>query len=324
MLFYNHLEEIVFGRHEVIEADELFIISGYIGPNPVIRLAELPFATTVVYGMYGVDGIRVNLHNNLLSIQNNQPGIRILYSNSAVHSKCYIWKFHNRIAHALIGSANFSANGLGTPNKEVLAETTVDTFQPLEEYLNLILNNSISCLDGIATVRPAHIQRLPQRTTPYCTMTLFDPETGEVPGTSGLNWGQNPRNHTNPNDAYIPIRSTHIDTYPELFPPKNLNINHENGLGRVRRQNEAIDIIWDDGTIMMGLLEGTYHRNGTVYPKQIGSFPSKRILGEYIRRRINVASGSRVYLQDLVRYGRTHIDISLQSEGVYFFDFSVH
>ena len=325
MLFYENLEEIIFGRHEVFQSDELIIISGYLGPNPVLRLGTLPFRSTVIFGMYGIERVQRRLHNSLVSIKNANQNLTILYSNMPVHSKCYIWKNQNRIVHALIGSANFSSSGLHTPYKEVLAETTIDTFAPLNTYVNLILRNSIDCVDGvIAEGRQDRqpIQAAAQRINDFCKMTLLDPRTQEVQNTNGLNWGQNPDNHTNLNDANIPIRTEHIRLYPELFPPKR-NIPAGAPIIRGTGRNDAIDIIWDDGTNMEGLLEGTQPVDETSYPKQISSFPEKNLLGSYIRQRIGVPDGGRVTRRDLERYGRTDIDVSLQAEGVYFFNFSV-
>ncbi|MCC5912695.1 MAG: hypothetical protein JJT76_19945 [Clostridiaceae bacterium] len=51
MLFYDNLEEIIFHRHEMFDADEMVVLSGYLGPQPVGRLRELPFKTSVIYGM---------------------------------------------------------------------------------------------------------------------------------------------------------------------------------------------------------------------------------------------------------------------------------
>lgn len=49
------------------------------------------------------------------------------------------------MVHALVGSANFSTNGLITPYKEVLAETTYDTFDALNQYAKMILDKAITC-----------------------------------------------------------------------------------------------------------------------------------------------------------------------------------
>lgn len=317
MLYTQDLEELIFHRHQLHETDELIVLSGYLGPRPVARLEELPFNSTVIYGMYGSEGIKPSLHGSLLNIQGEVDNLNIFYSNLPVHSKCYVWRRRGDIIHALIGSANFSVNGLTTPFREVLAETTFDTFRPLNDYISHILNNSISCLEvGMERV----IEETEQ--TDDCLMTLLG-RNGEVQNAAGLNWGQNPNNHTTPNDAYIPIRTTHIRDFPNLFPPKQLNPLEIDGRGRMQRHNDSIEIIWDDGLTMEGLLEGSQPVEGVIYPKQISSFPIKAELGEYIRNRIGVPLGQPVRKHHLESYGRTDIEVSLIGEGVYRFDFSV-
>lgn len=322
MLFNTNLEEIIFHRHQTIPSNELVILSGYLGPNPVARLATLPFNSTVIYGMYGDKGIQYSLHNALLHIQNNVPHVNIYYSQVPIHSKCYIWKNNRIIQHALIGSANFSTNGLTTPYREILAETTYDTFQPLHEYVDRVMANSMLCTDVVLSQQARNIIAAPsiQVSTQFCRMSLLD-RSGNIHERSGLNWGQGIGNVT-PNDAYIAIRKEHIRQYPNLFPPKQMfpNTNED---GRLQRHNDSIEIIWDDGTTMNGLLEGNQDEYGVMYPKQISSSPRKSIMGEYIRRRLGLQSGQFVTAADLNRYGRTHIDISLIDEGIYYFDFSV-
>ena len=66
MLFYENLYDIVFHRNELILCDELVVISGYVGPHPVHRLETLPLKSTVIYGMYGCEGVQRSLHTALL------------------------------------------------------------------------------------------------------------------------------------------------------------------------------------------------------------------------------------------------------------------
>jgi hypothetical protein len=217
----------------------------------------------------------------------------------------------------LVGSANFSVNGLTTPFREVLAETTFDTFRPLNSYIQHVLNNSISCLE-------IDTERIIESITnaEFCTMSLLG-RNGEVQNAAGLNWGQNPKNHTKLNDAYIALRIQHITDYPHLFQPKQMNQPHLVNRGRAQRHNDSIEIIWDDGVTMEGLLEGSQQVNGMIYPKQISSFPVKSELGKYIRTRIGVPLGQPVRKSHLEKYGRTDIQVSLLGDGVYKFDFSV-
>ena len=61
----NSLEEIIFSRHKSYECDELQIISGYIGVDPVKKLSELPIRSKLVFGMYAEKGIQTALHNQV-------------------------------------------------------------------------------------------------------------------------------------------------------------------------------------------------------------------------------------------------------------------
>lgn len=330
MLYTQDLDKLIFNRHYICDTDEFVVISGYLGPKPVKDLKALPCRSTVIYGMYGSEGISTTLHNSLIDIQDNSDNIKVFYSQLPVHSKCYIWRKKGEIVYALVGSANFSVNGLTTPFREVLAETTLDTFRPLNAYLDQVLRNSISCRE-VKTVKSLGknndgssdlIIKDPIRESLSCRMSLLG-RSGDVESTSGLNWGQNPKNHTNENDAYIAVKVPYIKDFPHLFPPKQINPQHSKKEGRPQRHNDSVEIIWDDGLVMRGLLEGSQPINDISYPKQISSFPSKSELGLYIRERIGIPSGVPVRKFHLDQYGRTHIDVSLLSEGVYKFDFSV-
>jgi len=324
-MFYNtDLEELIFTQHSDIDSDELIIISGYLGPSPIERLTTLDLPATVVYGMYPSDGIGERLHTTLNSIHNRNESVDILYSSFQVHAKCYIWKKEGEIIHALIGSANFSSNGLRTPFREVLTIANEHTYESLNEYAEMIINRANICTSVDLTNRNQgrRNNRAILQDTTYCRMTLLIPNTGQVHEASGINWGQNPNNHTNPRDASIPIRTTHIREFPTLFPPKLESPTNVIG-GREQRENDAIDIVWDDGTTMEGLLEGSQPVDGIKHPKQICSFPNKFIMGDYLRSRMGIASGEFVSTEDLVNYGRTHIDVSIIGEGVYYLDFSV-
>jgi len=323
VLFNKNIEEIIFQRHQIHQVDELIILSGYVGPNPISRLKDLPFNSKVIYGMYGDRGIQETLHNALISLQREISNIDIFYSKTPIHSKCYVWKNSNSINHALIGSANFSTNGLSTPYREILAETTIDTFHPLNDYINRVMRNSVICTDielSITRPRISETTSNEQVSTEFCKMSFLD-RHGNVASASGLNWGQG-KGHVAPNDAYIAIKKDYIRLYPKLFPPKQDFTTVTGVGGRQSRHNDIVEIIWDDGMIMDGLLEGNQDENGVKYPKQISSFPRKSLIGEYLRNRLGVQSGQRVIINDLNKYGRSDIDVSLLEEGVYKFDFS--
>lgn len=323
MLFYKNLEDIIFNRHEIFESDELIVLSGYLGPKPVDMLNDLPIKSTVIYGMYGESGIGNKLHDKLVNIDEHSKKVEVVYSKIPIHSKCYLWKKNNRVIHALVGSANFSINGLKTPYREVLAETTRDTFDPLNDYVSMILRETIPCYDHV--IDPSHTVNIANKQQSneeelYTVSLLM--RNGETPQKSGVNWGHGVGN-VSQGDAYLPISTSIIREFSSLFPPKKAKPDFESPGSRTQRQNDSIEIIWDDGTTMEGLLEGTQLVEGISYPKQISSSPRKNILGIYLRKRLGLEPSVLVTAEHLKLYGRTNISISLQSEGVYFCDFSV-
>lgn len=110
---------------------------------------------------------------------------------------------------------------------------------------------------------------------------------------------------TTKNDAYIPISAEMVRRYPNLFPVKqSAPTSWEGVVRRDHRDNDCIDIIWDDGTTMTGLLEGSRSVAGLEgkYPKQISSSPSKSDMGKYLRRRLGLPEGSVVRMIDFNRY----------------------
>ena len=339
MLFYRNLDQIIYNRNQLLACDELVVISGYVGPSPVRELEKLPVKSTVIYGMYGCDGIQRSLHSALVAADEELSKVSVRYSTIPVHSKCYIWKYKGEVRSALVGSANFSTNGLTTPFKEILADATVDTFDPLDQYLKLVMENTISCSEAQVSEnkKKKHNPNEDVNSIEYdkdvCSMPLFVYENGQptVPEKSGINWGlaKLKGSHVNINDAYIRIGAALIEHYPEMFPKKQECPSDGEEVGRKgHRHNDSIEILWDDGTTMTGLLEGSMPHmvNGKKenFPKQISTTPSKATLGKYLRSRMGLAEGYKITFEDLQAYGRTTIDVSLQGEGIYYFDLSVN
>lgn len=327
-MFSTDLERIIFERHIKLQADEFLIITGYIGPNPFGKLKNLPLQCQVIYGMYGTDSISEKLHQTLQKINSQSTNTNLFYSQSAVHAKCYLWRKNGLIIDALIGSANFSRNGLATPGREILVEANPTVFSELQAYYNTVLNNSLPCDSSLIklktkTTTQTSIQRLTE-----CRLSFLIEKNKQwiVPEKSGINWGANSiqmggTSHTCIGDAEIRITKEAIQNFPHLFPPKLGTPNKRSG--KLQRQNDEIELIWDDGTVMKGLLEQNLPQGDLIYPKAICSSESKAELGLYLRRRIGVSPTHIITKTDLEQYGRTDITISLQAEGVYYVDFSV-
>lgn len=138
-------------------------------------------------------------------------------------------------------------------------------------------------------------------------LELYSKRDGVVQSQGGLNWGFSD-GHVCIDDAYIAITTSFIRDYPDFFP----------GVG------DVINVIWDDGVRMECMVEGTQEIDHITYPKQLSSAWDKSEIGVYLRRRLGVASGVRVTMDDLDRYGRRYVEITRDNRmNVYYMDFSV-
>jgi hypothetical protein len=312
MLYYKNLYGLFFDDYPK-DATDFVGLTGYVGIDTIDALRNLPFRSTIIYGLF-YENKRIEVHNQLLRLHNENR--IILYPQILCHSKCYLWLKGDKPIKGLIGSANFSPNGLKNDYRESLLAIDNNQLFMLKGYIELIKNSTIPCVE-------AEIERVPTIHEDYdkdvCKMILFDPETGQTHIGHGLNWGLAEGSHVRIDDACIPIRMEHIRRYPKLFPP--LTFDPERTRGSLK---EVVEIIWDDGIVMQGRLEGSQPSKGNIkYPKQFASYPHKDDMGKYIRNRVGVELGERVLMEDLIRYGRVDIDVSLLEEGVYYFNFSV-
>lgn len=334
MLYYTDLEKIVLDIPTDVSTDAFAIISGYVGIEPIRQLKELPadVRATVIYGMYGSDNISAPLHDALVKIQGELPNVEILYSTIPVHSKIYFWRKGENIKKGLIGSANFSVSGLRNDYREVLSDIDENSFGDFKAYYDYVRERCIPCTDNSIKVRKVSkvarttVQQQPLIANGICRASFLN-NKGKVPQKSGLNWGCSGA-HVSKGDAYIRITMDYVRTFPKMFPPKKYvdGIENINSTGRKNRENDEVELIWDDGTVMIGLLEGqNYNKiDGMVYPKQLSSAPQKSVLGTYLRKRIGVSLDHVITKADLKRYGRYDVDISLIGEGIYYMDFSVN
>ena len=334
MLHYTDLEKIVLDVPKDVNTDAFAIISGYVGIEPIRQLKELPsdVRATVIYGMYGSDNISAPLHDALVKIQRELPNVEILYSTIPVHSKIYFWRQGEDIKKGLIGSANFSVSGLRNDYREVLSDIDENSFNDFKTYYDYVRERCIPCTDKSIKVRKVSkvarstVQHQPFIAHGICRASFLN-NNGKVPQKSGLNWGCSGA-HVSKGDAYIRITMDYVRTFPKMFPPKKYvdGIENVNSTGRKNRENDEVELIWDDGTVMIGLLEGqNYNKiDGMVYPKQLSSAPQKSVLGTYLRKRIGVSLDRVITKADLKRYGRYDVDISLIGEGIYYMDFSVN
>ena len=344
MFKYNELNQLVFDGN--IDADEIVIITGYIGPPIIEELKKLPYKAQIFVGMYG-NNVHEKLHKSLLKY-NACENIEIRYTTTLIHAKCYIWLKKGKIQKTLIGSANFSTSGLYTPEKEVLGDLGTVDFDKLFAYYKLVSDKSYSVTEYVLPVRhglptvetgeaiesqdTVKLSLLAKKGATTENIVGVTTSAGEVHGAGGLNWGFSnglPR----PNDAYIAILVEHVKNYPLFFPQKSADVNL------------PIDVIWDDGTEMQMLLEGNQEIEGRLYPKQLSTYKNKSEIGIYLRKRIGDKIGvdlsisndlskedfkskaseykDKLITKDMLeKYGRTSIEVKLIGDKTYYFDFS--
>ncbi len=335
-IIFNNLKKFVLELAQ--KSDETVIITGYVGPTPIIDLAQICPKVTVVYGMYGRDGISHFLHSSLQKISNRFDNLNILYSKTGTHAKCYIYKKAGKIINVLVGSANFSEHGLTSPdNAEMLTLIPQTNFIPIAYFERFILDNCINCTDSSIkansnTIKNKSIYKttmLPLNNPFTAIMPLYiiDKKTKQkmTHRASGLNWGNSNNHHriSGAMEACIPISAKHIDTYPLLFPPKQMIRKSTDG--KVSRVNDPIEIIWDDGYVMKAIFNGNGPvRNERLYPKQLTSNDGGGAeLGQYIRTRLGLPERHIIEYSDLQKYGRDNITLTYIQEGLYTADFSV-
>ena len=105
-------------------------------------------------------------------------------------------------------------------------------------------------------------------------------------------------------------------------------------VGKITRRQSAIDVLWDDGTSMQMHFEGNGPKRPTPsnrkpgdpfreYPKQLTSSGAGIVLGEYLRKRLNVGGRVPITYTDLVNYGRDYVTFTLTNAGNYELDFHV-
>ena len=111
------------------------------------------------------------------------------------------------------------------------------------------------------------------------------------------NWGQRPNERRNPDQAYLPVNGELKST--SFFPDRPIHFT----------------VLTDDGEI----IQCVRAQDGG---KAIHTPHDNSEIGRYIRKRLGVPSGARVSTKDLLKYGRTHIDVYKIDGENFFMDFS--
>lgn len=310
----KNLESLIINRSKQLVCDEVCILSAYVGVGPIIKISEIEgLKVDILYGL-ATEGAQDKLLDELKKLHlNKENQVSIYYPQIQSHAKIYLWKNKGDIIYALNGSANFSSKGLLTEYREVLSEVNKDDFKEFQAYYDKIFESSFPIVDkeNFKNKQISVSIKIPTKITfGICESDSLYSEKSKI------NWGQGTAKN-NLRDAYIPISKANLFDHSELFPPKS----SDKGLSFA--DNEPIDVIWDDGENMVCLMEGTANYNGMRYPNKIATYKNKKILGDYLRKRMGLKPGSYVTKNHFKKYGRESITISKISDGVYYFDFKV-
>lgn len=311
-------------------ANKLYIVSGYATSAMAfhhidnLRQRGVEIQVELIVGMCGQDGLSKSNHKGFQQLmQSDLVGnfeCSYLYKTVPVHSKIYAWYRDNNPVSGFTGSANYTQKAFGKAQREAMTES--DPEEGLEYFQSLIAD-TIYCVhtdaeDFVQIYNDKYFARqrrelaqqgdqtIPSPTIPTLAglesvrVSLLDFRNGTtLPPRSGLNWGQRPEEHREPNQAYIHLPASIYKA--TFFPPKTVHFT----------------VLTDDGRVL------TCTRAQEEYGKAIHTPHNNSLIGEYFRNRLGVANGALVTIEDLHRYGRTDVDFYKIDEETYYMDFSV-
>jgi hypothetical protein len=235
-----------------------------------------------------------------------------------IHSKVYAWLTNFEPRFGFLGSANYTQIAFN----ERKQNEVISVCDPNEaiQYYNQQVGDSIRCTHPdseniIQVYNERYIRRRARELTEpqevdvqlqnQEDLTLSESvnvsllaNDGTLPERSGLNWGQRPEEHREPNQAYIRLPHTIYRT--DFFPAIGVHFT----------------ILTDDNRV---LICTRAQANG----KAIHTPHNNSLIGEYFRNRLGVANGAPVRLQHLINYGRTDVTFYRIDDETYYMDFSV-
>lgn len=244
------------------------------------------------------------------------PKFNLYYiaQHKEVHSKVYTWFQDDKPIKSYVGSANYSIEAFRRRRECMTDGDPIQT----ADYFNTLITDTVNCLDAknikfSKTLSTENDGTDPDNTdydyyaklTPVatCSISLLTSQ-GEIGYGSSINWGirQNGTKR-NPNQAYIPYNKQ--DKVPGFFPDR---INPDD------KNCPIFRVITKNG--------GTFHmRMAQAGNKALHSAENNSILGEWLRKEMNLPSGCFVTKQMLLNYGKTAVTFRKYEDGTYLLDF---
>lgn len=345
-IYVEKLEKLILDNAE--NSDEINIISGYCSPDIIESFAKLGKKLDFFFGMYRKNGLTKNTHTKLINLQNKYDNLNVyIVYDYHVHTKCYIFKQNTKITNILVGSANFSIDGLRSKkNSELLVNlNSLKHIEEIKAYHKEVFNASKPCYDPDIIVfrQDSTLKKISKSknyqisNNPFIAMIPLFQYNNEkekyVNTKSGLNWG-NQTGHSKKEgylEAYLTVNSYLIDNHPLVFPFKPEK--RKTSSGKITREYDPVVILWDDGTLMEMTFQGMGVERPTAskraanepyrrYPKQLTSASGGAELGEYIRKRMNLSKRHIITYNDLKEYGREYIELTYIYDNYYEANFS--
>lgn len=289
-------------------ATELRVVSGYASaPMASLHLGDdlikdRNVKVVLIYGMVRNDGVLLTDHRAFMDIEESKPfecHYRIAYP--AVHSKVYVWMAEGKPVKAFVGSANYTQPGFSMARNRCEAMSEGDPQQALD-YFEFIKQGAMEIgHDDIDQHVRFHKegQQLPEDSD--CeTVPLYERSTGEVQRSAGLNWAfrQRPGYNRNLDQAYIQIGARLGRS--DFFPPKPTRFT----------------VICDDDVSFLAV-RAQKSPGGDAIETPEGN----NILGEYIRRRLGVQSGTYITRAMLDKHGLAHVRFCKIDDHTFSMDF---
>lgn len=307
-------------------ADELFIVSGYATSamafhhlNNLKTELRKDVKVNLIVGMCVLDGLSESNHRGFQKIMDEdfKDSFKCSYviNMPPLHSKVYSWCKGKKPLAGFVGSANYTQTAFYEKQRECLVET--DPAKCLKYFKSLISDtiycNHLEVEDNIQIYPDAEFARFKRPSkaretissetpklkisgVPYVKVQLLD-NNGNLPGRSGLNWGQRPEEHRDPDQAYIRLPAEIYKT--DFFPEIGLHFTVQTDDGKILTCSRA-------------------QANG----KAIHTPHDNSLLGQYFRNRLGLSEGEFVKKDHLLRYGRSDIGFYKIEDETYYMDFS--
>jgi hypothetical protein len=322
MIVNNLYEPALIEPHELGNCSKLYIVSGY---------ASATFARRHITDLKKKGGdFEVNLIIGMPTAKNDHMAFLLLHkefegqfngyylqNTPPVHCKVYSW-FKNDSPHlGFTGSANYSQFGF-FPEQQ-LNQLTSDDPQAIKHLFDELVQRSIWIphhnlvlplshrIPKVKSVPPGEIEwEIPDTRV---TISFLD-KRGNLPKSSGLNWGQRLSKRTDPrtgkvswdsrepNQAYLSLKR---DSRKEGFLPK---------------RGYTFSLLTDDKQSF----DCVVAQDGR---KAIHSTNNNSEIGKYFRKRIGLQEGEMVVVEHLEKYGRTDFTIEKIDDETFLLDFSL-